>query len=127
MSKEVLPLKQTDLVKSYNSKCARWLKSDQSLSDVHHSIRNEIGPTLIIGEIGKVSAGQSPTIEEPTMQVQLKPTMEANTAEVANELTQEELGKVSAGAFNGFLKFGDIKGESTDKDHKDWVTILSFK
>jgi len=29
-------------------------------------------------------------------------------------------------AFNGFVNFGDIKGESTDKDHKDWVTILSF-
>ena len=24
-------------------------------------------------------------------------------------------------AFNGFVNFGDIKGESTDKDHKDWV------
>ena len=22
-----------------------------------------------------------------------------------------------------FAKFGDIKGESTDKDHKDWVMI----
>jgi hypothetical protein len=62
------------------------------------------------------------------MQVQppRKPTKEAKTAEVANELTQEELGKVSAGAFTGFLNFGDIKGESTDKDHKDWVTILKF-
>jgi type VI secretion system secreted protein Hcp len=29
-------------------------------------------------------------------------------------------------AFNGFVNFGDIKGESTDKDHKDWVTILAF-
>jgi type VI secretion system secreted protein Hcp len=29
-------------------------------------------------------------------------------------------------AFNGFANFGDIKGESTDKDHKDWVTILQF-
>jgi len=24
-----------------------------------------------------------------------------------------------------FVNFGDIKGESTDKDHKDWVMILS--
>ena len=53
------------------------------------------------------------------VQPQRKPTKEAKTAEVANELTQEELGKVSAGAFNGFVNFGDIKGESTDKDHKD--------
>ena len=29
-------------------------------------------------------------------------------------------------AFNGFVNFGDIKGESTDKDHMDWVTILSY-
>jgi hypothetical protein len=56
------------------------------------------------------------------VQSQRKPTKEAKTAKVANELTQEELGKVSAGAL--FLKFGDIKGECTDKDHKDWVTIL---
>jgi hypothetical protein len=55
-----------------------------------------------------------------------KPTKKANTAEVANELTQEELDKVSAGAFNTFLNFGDIKGESTDKDHKDWVMISKF-
>ena len=52
------------------------------------------------------------------VQPQRKPTKEANTAEVANELTQEELDKVSAGASDRFLKFGDIKGESTDKDHK---------
>ena len=26
-------------------------------------------------------------------------------------------------AFNSFVNFGDIKGESTDKDHKDWVMI----
>jgi type VI secretion system secreted protein Hcp len=29
-------------------------------------------------------------------------------------------------AFNGFANFGDIKGESTDKDHKDWVAILGY-
>jgi type VI secretion system secreted protein Hcp len=29
-------------------------------------------------------------------------------------------------AFNGFANFGDIKGESTDKDHKDWVMVLAF-
>ena len=27
-------------------------------------------------------------------------------------------------AFNAFVNFGDIKGESTDKDHKDWVTAI---
>jgi len=29
-------------------------------------------------------------------------------------------------AFNAFANFGDIKGESTDKDHKDWVSILKY-
>ena len=28
--------------------------------------------------------------------------------------------------FNSFANFGDIKGESTDKDHKDWVMILKY-
>lgn len=32
----------------------------------------------------------------------------------------------AAAAFNGFANFGDIKGESTDKDHKDWVMILKY-
>jgi hypothetical protein len=36
------------------------------------------------------------------------------------ELSEEELKRVSGGAF---ANFGDIKGESTDKDHKDWVMI----
>src|SRR5260370_8689624 len=29
-------------------------------------------------------------------------------------------------AFNAFANFGDIKGECTDKDHKDWVMILKY-
>jgi len=29
-------------------------------------------------------------------------------------------------AQSGFLKIGDIKGESTDRAHKDWITIESF-
>ena len=29
-------------------------------------------------------------------------------------------------AFNGFVNFGDMKGECTDKDHKDWVTIVKY-
>jgi len=29
-------------------------------------------------------------------------------------------------AFNAFVNFGDIKGESTDKEHKDWVMIQSY-
>lgn len=38
------------------------------------------------------------------------------------ELSPEDLSK----AVGGTLSFGDIKGESTEKDHKDWVTILTF-
>src|ERR1051325_6601308 len=29
-------------------------------------------------------------------------------------------------AFNAFANFGDIKGESTDKDHKDCIMILKY-
>jgi len=29
-------------------------------------------------------------------------------------------------AFDAFMNFGDIKGECTDKNHKDWVMILSY-
>ncbi len=57
------------------------------------------------------------------VQPQRKSSQEPNTTAVANELTPEELGEVSGGAFNGFVNFGDIKGESTDKDHKDWVML----
>jgi Type VI secretion system effector, Hcp len=60
-------------------------------------------------------------------QPQQRSSKEPTTTEVANELTPEELGKVSAGTFNGFLSFGDIKGESTDKDHKDWIEVSSFQ
>ena len=28
--------------------------------------------------------------------------------------------------FNSFANFGDIKGECTDSEHKDWVMILSY-
>lgn len=29
-------------------------------------------------------------------------------------------------AFDAFANFGDIKGEATDKNHKDWVMITSY-
>ena len=29
--------------------------------------------------------------------------------------------------YNAFVNFGDIKGESTDKDHKDWVVISKYE
>lgn len=42
------------------------------------------------------------------------------------QLSKDEMGKVVGGAGNAFVKFGDIDGESTSKDHKDWVTILKY-
>ena len=50
----------------------------------------------------------------------------ANAQQQGPELSKDELNKATGGEFNGFVNFGDIKGESTDKDHKDWVTILKF-
>jgi hypothetical protein len=38
--------------------------------------------------------------------------------------TSEEADTVKGGI--DFSGFGDLKAESTDKDHKDWVTILKF-
>jgi Type VI secretion system effector, Hcp len=38
------------------------------------------------------------------------------------ELSDEELSAVSAGK----LDFGDIKGESTNSGHNEWIEILSF-
>ena len=29
-------------------------------------------------------------------------------------------------AFNAYLQIDGIKGESTDKDHKDWISLISF-
>jgi hypothetical protein len=37
-------------------------------------------------------------------------------------LRDADLNAVTGGAFS-FVSFGDIKGESTDKDHKDWISL----
>jgi hypothetical protein len=34
--------------------------------------------------------------------------------------------KVKGGAYDTFANFGDIKGESTDKGHKDWVEVMNY-
>jgi Type VI secretion system effector, Hcp len=36
------------------------------------------------------------------------------------ELTEADLSRVSGG-----IKLGDIKGESTDDKHKDWIEVLA--
>ncbi len=33
---------------------------------------------------------------------------------------------IARAAYDAFLNFGDIKGESSDKEHKDWITVESF-
>ena len=40
------------------------------------------------------------------------------------ELSEEDLERTAGGAFNAFVNFGEIKGESQDDKHKDWVSIL---
>jgi hypothetical protein len=47
-----------------------------------------------------------------------------NNTESTRELTEAELDAVTGGAFTSFASFGDIKGEPTDKDHRDWVMNL---
>jgi hypothetical protein len=43
------------------------------------------------------------------------------------ELDEAELSKVTAGKTNNpFATFGDIKGESTEKSHRDWISILQW-
>lgn len=37
------------------------------------------------------------------------------------DLKARNAGKVKGGA--AFVKIGDVKGEATDQDHKDWVHI----
>jgi hypothetical protein len=44
---------------------------------------------------------------------------EQDTSREKPQLNDEQLNKVAGG-----VTFGDIKGESTDNDHKDWVEIL---
>jgi len=39
----------------------------------------------------------------------------------SEELAEQELAQVAGGA--GYLKIGDIKGESTDDGHKDWINL----
>jgi bacteriocin-like protein len=47
---------------------------------------------------------------------------EQENQDPTEELSKEDLEKIQGGTLN----FGDIKGESTDKDHKDWIEILSY-
>ena len=35
--------------------------------------------------------------------------------------------QVSGSPFNHFLRIDGVPGESSDKDHRDWVEVLSFR
>ena len=56
--------------------------------------------------------------------------MSGDISKLGNDVTRgledAELDAVTGGAFNAFANFGDIKGELTDKDHKDWIAIGSL-
>jgi type VI protein secretion system component Hcp len=41
-------------------------------------------------------------------------------------LTVAVVSDVAQAAVNGYIKIGDIKGESDDQDHKDWIIIESM-
>jgi type VI protein secretion system component Hcp len=36
------------------------------------------------------------------------------------------MNKVVGGAFNAYVNFGDIPGESQESNHKDWIEVLSY-
>jgi type VI secretion system secreted protein Hcp len=65
-----------------------------------------------ITDITSVENGEGDVVKTP------QPVEEDSTESM--ELT-EPMQKVS-----GYLKLGDIKGESTDNDHKDWIVIESM-
>jgi hypothetical protein len=41
----------------------------------------------------------------------------------AAELQESEINPIVGGAYNSFVNIGDIKGESMDEKHKDWIEI----
>jgi len=40
------------------------------------------------------------------------------------KITDDEMKRIRGGA--AYVKIGDIKGEATDQDHKDWIIIESM-
>ena len=89
-------------------------EADTTLGDVRH-IRNSAGVLVWKVDFSKRSQTMSTDKIDPN-----KNPTEVPPKDVKTELTEEELKKVSGGTFKAF---GDIKGETTDKDHKDWVMI----
>jgi hypothetical protein len=65
-------------------------------------------------------------MSKTTMQSKTNDTSKLDHAALEDHgiLANNELDAVTVGAFTSFASFGDIKGESTDKDHRDWVMNL---
>jgi len=40
------------------------------------------------------------------------------------KVTEDEMKRIRGGALSTFLKIDDVKGESTDRNHKDWAEII---
>jgi hypothetical protein len=51
------------------------------------------------------------------------PAKSAKRKVAIKDLKAKDAGSVKGGT--AFVKFGEIKGEATDKDHKDWIIIES--
>jgi hypothetical protein len=60
--------------------------------------------------------------KQPQKQAE-KPAKPLKPLSIAGELKEAALDKVSGGAFDKFAMLGDIKGESTVKDHKGEIDI----
>jgi desulfoferrodoxin (superoxide reductase-like protein) len=42
-------------------------------------------------------------------------------------LTEQDLRAATGAAFDGYVSFGEIKGESQEGNHKDWIEVLSYQ
>jgi hypothetical protein len=47
------------------------------------------------------------------------------SSQTGRGLKAKKAAEVKGGAFNAFANFRDITGETTDKDHTDWISLLS--
>ncbi len=59
-----------------------------------------------------------------TTRTKKKKKMAKTSRPNARVLTEGELHETSGGAV--YMKYGDIKGESTEDRHKDWIEVLSY-
>lgn len=55
-----------------------------------------------------------------------KHSTETDQAKDSRALCDAELNAVVGAAFDALTSIGDIRGESTEKGHKDWVLLLDY-